>query len=130
MTYKNIYEYFGKDENLLNYYDPTSSCKTKDEVIMEIYSKLVEHANTRPCDFVRDDMGYIFYSDGLLISFFVKPEHRNKEDLSYFGNLIKYKVGQHFKCFLFNINTKAINFLERIGMKQVNSNEFITLLSI
>lgn len=130
MTYKNIYDYFGHDNNLMNYYDPTSSCKNKEEAIMEIYHKLVDHANERPCEFVRDDIGYIFYSEGLLISFCVKPEHRNSEDLSYFGNLIKTKVGQHFKCFLFNINEKAINFLERIGMKQVDSNDIITLLSI
>lgn len=130
MTYKNIYEFFGGDEELMDYYDPTSSCKNRDEIIMEIYQKLVEHAKARPCEFVRDDMGYIFYSDGLLISFCVKPEHRNSEDLSYFGNLIKSKVGQHFKCFLFNINEKAIKFLERIGMKQVDSNDLITLLSI
>jgi hypothetical protein len=131
MTYNNIYEYFGKDENLMNYYDPTSSCKTNEEAIMEIYHKLVfDHAKERPCTFVRDDIGYLFYSEGLLISFCVKPEYRDKENLSYFGNLIKSKVGQHFKCYLFNINKKAISFLERIGMIQENSNELITLLSI
>lgn len=130
MTYKNIYEYFGGDKNLMNYYDPTSNCKNHEEAIMEIYHKLVAHAKEKPCEFVRDDMGYIFYCEGLLISFCVKPEHRTKEDLSYFGNLIKSKVGEHFKCYLFNINNKAISFLQRIGMKQVDSNDLITLLSI
>lgn len=130
MTFNNIYEYFGSDQHLMEYYDPTSGCKTNKEAVMDIYHKLIEHAKEKPCEFVRDDMGYIFYSDGLLISFCVKPEHRSKENLSYFGNLIKSKVGEHFKCYLFNINKRAINFLERIGMKQIDSNDLITLLSI
>lgn len=129
MTYKNIYEYFEGD-NLMGYYDPTSNAKTFDEAVMEIYHKLVDHAKERKCEFVRDDIGYLFYADNLLISFCVKPKERNKENLAYFGNLIKAKMGEHFDCFLFNKNEKGMNFLERIGMKRIMSNDLITLLSI
>lgn len=129
MTYKNIYEYFEGD-NLLDYYDPTSEVKTFDEAVMDIYQKLVSHAKDKKCEFVRDEIGYLFYSDKLLISFCVKPVCRTKENLAYFGNLIKLKLGQHFDCFLFNKNEKGVRFLERIGMKKIMSNDLITLLSI
>lgn len=130
MTLNNIKDYFGTDDALMDYYDPTSKVMTKEEAIIEIYSKLVEHSKERPCKFVRDEIGYLFFADGLLISFCVKKEFRDKCNLSYFGNLIKKTMGEHFKCYLFSKNYKAINFLERIGMKKENSNNIITLLSI
>lgn len=129
MTLNNITEFFETDD-IMAYYDPTSKVTCKEEAITEIYQKLVDHANEKPCKFYRDDIGYIFYSDGLLISFCIKKEHRSKENLAYFGNLIKSKLGEHFKCYLFNINKKAIHFLERIGLKKDQSNDLITLLSI
>jgi ABC-type phosphate/phosphonate transport system ATPase subunit len=130
MTFNNIYEYFKDDANLLDNFDPTSKATNNEEAAMEIYHKLVEHAREKECHFKRNEVGYIFYSGDLLISFCVKPELRTKDNLAYFGNLIKHELGQHFKCFLFNNNKRAINFLERLGMKQVKSNNLITLLSI
>jgi len=129
MTLNNIYEYF-KGDDLLSYYDPTSKVKTHDEAVIDIYHKLIEHAKERKCEFIRDDIGYIFHSGDLLISFCVKKKCRDKANLAYFGNLIKSKLGHHFDCFLFTKNTKAINFLERIGMKKEEENHLITLLSI
>jgi len=130
VTYNNIYEYFEGDSQLMEYYDPTSEAKTFDEAVMEIYQKLVDHSRERKCEFVRDNIGYLFYADNLLISFCVKPKERNKENLAYFGNLIKATMGESFNCFLFNKNTRGIAFLERIGMKKVISNDLITQLSI
>lgn len=129
MTYKNIAEFFEGD-NLMDYYDPTSKVKTHDDAVMEIYKKLVEHSKERKCNFIRDDIGYIFHSGDLLISFCVKKGFRDKENLAYFGNLIKTKLGEHFDCFLFNKNKRAIRFLERIGMKVEEKNHLITLLRI
>lgn len=129
MTYNNIYEYFYGDD-ILSYYDPTSKVGSFEEAIFDIYHKLLDHAKERECKFVRDKIGYLFYSDRLLISFCVKLEERNKENLAYFGNLIKSKLGDHFDCFLFNRNKKGIGFLERIGMKKVMSNDLVTFLSI
>ncbi len=129
MTYKNIYEYFEGDD-LLSYYDPTSKVKTHEGAVMDIYQKLVEHSKERKCEFVRDEIGYIFHSSDLLISFCVRKECRDKENLAYFGNLIKSKLEPHFDCFLFTKNKKAIGFLERIGMKKEEENHLITLLRI
>lgn len=130
MTLNNIKEYFNSDECLLEYYDPTSSVTSKEDAIIEIYQKLVDHARDKKCEFVRDDIGYIFFSKGLLISFCVKKECRDKSNLAYFGNLIKSKLGEHFNCFLFNKNQKSIRFLERIGMKSIKTDNLVTLLSI
>lgn len=130
MTYKNIYEFFKNDSNLLEYFDPLSKAKTNEEAAMEIYQKLVEHAKEKECFFERTEIGYIFFAHELLISFCIKPEFRNKETLKYFGNIIKSKLGAHFSCFLFNKNERGIRFLEKIGMKKQKSNELITLLSI
>ncbi len=130
MTYKNIYDFFKNDSRLLEFFNPLSKAKNNEEAAMEIYHKLVEHSNEKKCEFYRTEIGYLFFTEGLLISFCVKPEYRTKETLKYFGNLIKEKLGEHFNCFLFNRNERAINFLERIGMKKQKSNDLITLLSI
>lgn len=130
MTYKNIYEFFKNDNSLLQYFDPMSHAKTNEEAALEVYTKLVEHSKERECFFERTEIGYIFFAKELLISFCVKPGYRNKETLKYFGNIIKNKLGEHFSCFLFNRNTRGINFLERIGMQKQKSNDLITLLSI
>lgn len=130
MTYKNIYEFFKGDETLLNYFDPTSHAASTEEAALEVYTKLVEHSKEKECEFYRTEVGYLFFSKGLLISFCVKPQYRNRKTLRYFSNIIKEKLGDHFSCFLFNRNTRAINFLEALGMKKEKSNELVTLLTI
>lgn len=125
-----ISDYFEDDVDLMKYYDPTSLVANRDQAISEIYHKLIQHARERECKFVGNDIGYIFYSGNLLISFCVKPACRNKENLEIFGKSMKKELGKHFKCVLFNQNTRGIRFLERIGMKKTKSNNLITLLSI
>ncbi len=130
MTLNDIKECFDTDKDLINYYDPTSNVSSNEEAIVDIYHKLVDHAKDGKCTFYKDEIGYIFYREKLLISFCVKKEYRDKYNLSYFGNLIKSKVGHNFDCFLFNKNKRAISFLERLGMAKIMSNDLITLLSI
>ena len=114
----------------MDFYDPTSEAKNNEEAASEIFEKLVDHSKDRPCEFYMTDIGYIFFSDKLLISFCVKSECRTKENLKMFGDLIKEKLGEHFKCFLFSKNTRAINYLERIGMKKEKVNNLVTLLTL
>lgn len=130
MTYRNIYDFFKDDNELLNYFDPFSKANNNEEAAMEIYHKLIDHTKERECKFERSDIGYVFHSDGLLISFCVKPEYRTKDNLIKFGEFIKKIVGEHFQCYLFNKNSRAINFLKKIGMKKEVSNGLITLLTI
>jgi len=130
MTYNNIYEYFKEDKRLLEYYDPKSEATNNEEAAMEIYHKLIGHSRDKECHFVRNELGYIFYSRKLLISFCVKPELRTKENLKAFGELIKFTIGKHFECFLYNRNTRGMNFLKKMGLKEKKSNNLITLLYI
>lgn len=130
MTYNNIYDYFKDDDNLMNYYNPLGQASDNKEASLEIYHELIKHSKEKKCHFVRSDIGYVFYSKHQLISFCVKPEFRSKDNLVKFGEIIKTLLGNHFDCCLFNKNTRAINFLKKIGMTEKKSNELITILSI
>lgn len=130
MTLSDISYFFESDTRLLWYFDPESKASNNKEAIEEIYNKLVSHCIERDCKFKRNDIGYVFYSDGLLISFCLKPEYRTRENIIKFGRFIRSELGDHFKCYLYNRNTRAINFLEKIGMKKTDSNHIITLLCL
>lgn len=137
MTYKNIYEYFENDKDLLKYFDPLSTAYNNEQAALEIYHKLVEHSKERKCKFIRMEQGYIFYArpkwffqKRILISFCLKPEYRTRGHIAIFWDEIRWHLGNHFICYLYNINTRAINFLLKGGMKIKKSNDLITLLSI
>lgn len=137
MTYNNIYEYFRDDIDLLKYYDPLSLASNNEQAAMEIYHKLIEYTNDYKCKFIRLDHGYIFYAKPngwlqrrMLVSFCLKPEYRNKKSIESFWSEIKKHLGRRFVCYLFNRNTRAINFLLRGGMKIEKANDLITMLSI
>jgi hypothetical protein len=132
MTLNNITEYFSGDTELLNFFDPASSASTVEEAANEVYHKLIEFSRTDKCSFARNEMGYVFYCKHkkILLSFCVKPAYRNKENLEKFGEFIKEKLGNHFGCYLYNRNTRAIGFLKKMGMYEIDSNDLITLLYI
>lgn len=137
MTYNNIYEYFKDDVELLRYFDPLSTAVNNEQASMEIYHKLVEYSNERKCKFIRMEHGYIFYAKPkwffqkrILVSFCLKPEFRTWSCVSSFWEEIKKNLGASFVCYLYNKNTRAINFLIKGGMKIKKTNELITLLSI
>lgn len=137
MTYNNIYEYFKDDQFLLRYFDPFSTAKNNEEAAMEIYQKLIEYSKEYKCEFIRLQHGYIFYAKPRwffqkrkLISFCLKPEYRTTIYVSRFWNEIRWFLGKHFTCCLYNKNTRAMGFLIKGGMKIKKSNELITLLSI
>lgn len=137
MTYNNIYEYFKDDAELLKYYDPLSTAVNNEQAALEIYHKLVEYSNDYRCRFIRLEHGYIFYArpkwffqKRILVSFCLKPEFRTWPCVSAFWKEIQNTLGGHFVCYLYNRNTRAINFLLKGGMKVKKTNELITLLSI
>lgn len=136
MTLNIIYEHFKDDTDLLSYFDPQSKARNNFEASMEIYQKLVDFCSKENCVFRKNEIGYIFFykkkwfQKKVLVSFCVKPECRSKENLVRFGEFIKKEIGKRFDCCLYNRNTRAINFLERLGLKKIKSNNLITLLSI
>lgn len=130
MTADIIYDFFRGDKDLLKYFDPESNAKDNYEAATEIYHKLIDYTPQSECFFKSNEIGYIFYKNGLLLSFCVKPEFRSKENLKNFSNFIRSEVGNNFACYLYNVNTRGISFLEKMGLKKVDSNNLITLLSI
>jgi len=137
MTNELIYEYFKDDHNLLDYFDPMSTAKTIEEAANDVYEKILQHGKESDCNFICNSIGYFYYSDYLLfsdrkvlISFCVKKEHRNKEKLKEFWELIHDTIGNHFECYLFNRNERAIQWLIKCGMKIEKKNDLITLLTI
>lgn len=137
MTPEDIYEFFKDDNDLLLYFDPLSCAKNNSEASIEIYNRLVnDHAESGGCVFKKNDIWYVFYKKRkwyqrkVLISFCIKKEYRNKDNLIAFGEFMKREIGRHFDCYLYNKNTRAIRFLQAIGMNVVKSNNLITLLSI
>lgn len=137
MTYNNIYEYFKDDVDLLKYFDPLSTAVNNRQAALEIYHKLVEYSKEGKCKFIRLEHGYIFFAKpkwffqkNILISFCLKPQYRNQENVGKFWLEIKEYVGNHFICCLYNKNSRAIGFLLKGGMKIKKSNGLITLLSI
>jgi len=137
MTKELIYEYFKDDDKLLDYFDPLSEANNIEEAVNDVYEKILQHGRESDCNFVCNDIGYFYYSDYLLfsdrkvlISFCVKKEHRNKEKLIEFWNLIRKTIGLHFECYLFNKNERAIQWLKKCGMVEEKKNDLITLLTI
>lgn len=137
MTYNNIYEYFKDDQDLLKFFDPLSVAENNEQAALEIYHKLIEYSRDYHCKFVRLDHGYIFYTKPrrwfqrrMLVSFCLKPEHRNRTSTELFWKEIVKHMGKRFMCYLYSKNTRAINFLLKGGMKVEKTNDLITLLSI
>ena len=131
MTVDIIYDFFKDDKDLLKYFDPNSNAKNNFEASIEIYNTLVNDFSCKwDCFFEKNEMGYVFHKKGQLLSFCIKPEFRNKENLNIFSNFIRAELGDSFICYLYSINTRAIGFLEKMGMKKIESNNLITLLSI
>lgn len=64
-------------------------------------------------------IGYLCTLPNNLYSFGVNINFRTKDILKVFGGLIVEKLGDSFICMLFPNNWRAINWLEKCGMKIV-----------
>lgn len=113
-----IYNAFVGDDDIFKYFDPTAEVNTIDDVVDNIYGKIVEHEDLFDCKFIGLEYGYVFIVNEpkLLISFGVNINHRNKDTLSSVWNLVLDELGD-FDCFLWSINSRAIDWLVRMGME-------------
>jgi len=137
MTKELIYEYFREDNELLEYFDPMSKATNIEEAAAEVYGKILQHGNEAECHFICNEVGYFYYSNYLLftdrkvlISFCVKKEYRDKARLKEFWDEIMKNIGDHFECYLFNRNKRAIEWLIKCGMQVEKTNDLITRLII
>ena len=112
---------FDGDFEVIDYYDPTVSVETMDDVVDDIYRKLYEYS-----------VLFEFYFSDRGDAYFVKS--RNSERLQRFWDDIVEQLGGKFQCALWTKNTRAINWLKKMGMVETGTVEYkensITILCL
>lgn len=68
-------------------------------------------------------IGYFVTFEDFLYSFGINIKYRNREVLIGWFEAVKKVLGKHFRCMLYDINTRAINHLQKQGMKIVHKDE-------
>lgn len=63
------------------------------------------------------EVGYVITSSNHLYSFGVNIKYRTKEILTEWWDKVTKILGENFTCLLFANNTRAINYLQKRGMK-------------
>ena len=70
-----------------------------------------------------EEIGYVCKIPNNLYSFGVNINYRTKENLSEFWERVKEVMGDSFICMLFPQNVRAINWLKKMGMVEVEGVE-------
>jgi hypothetical protein len=110
---------FNKDYELIDLYDKSVDVKSIEEICENVFYKI--SSLIKPCELrgvlVKENpIGYFAFETGSLISFGVNKQHRYKEHLSEFWELIKHELGGTFTTCLFSYNIRAINWLKKCNM--------------
>jgi hypothetical protein len=121
-----IKEAFAGDTDIYKFFDPNISVSTLDDVVENVSSKIEEYYSVMPAKFVKTYSGYVFFSEGFLISFGCRKECRG----SWFWNEIVEQLGGKFLCALWDTNTRAIRWLEKNGMVIIKQENNIVLLCL
>ncbi len=125
-----VYNAIIDDDEILEYYDKSVNVKTPLEAIDNICFKIKDSypdALIYGIHVEGEKVGYFVYKDNLLVSFGISVRHRNKETLSLFWQEIKNRLGNNFNSLLYSHNIRAIEWLQRNGMKILY--DHITVLS-
>lgn len=121
---------FEGDDDIFKYCDPECADYTLDELALSIEVKIIEYEvfgkvfGSVTFDRVVVDnrtVGYIFSCQDLLISFGINKQYRTKENLQKVFEQIKSNFDGEFATYMWDRNTRAINWLKKCGMVQVDS---------
>lgn len=115
-----VYNAFFDDHEIIEFYDRAANVKTTEQAIENVCEKIRDHypdAKIFGVDIDNTKVGYFVTKDNLLISFGMNIKHRNKITLTVFWNEIKSKLGNNFNSILYSHNIRAINWLQKSGMK-------------
>jgi len=107
---------FEGDNEILEYYDSTVEVSTVDQVVDDIYRKLLEYDALFEFYFIPVECGYFSYIPGYAISFGRSVKNRDAKRLQKFWQQILEQLGGTFECALWTKNTRAINWLKKMGM--------------
>jgi hypothetical protein len=118
-----IVEIFTEDKELYKYCDPDFVIDG-DKVSVKIVKRIQDTLKTYPDSYCiineRDNYFFVFlfaHGEWILYSFGVHPDFRTYENLQRFWDHLT-REHDEFICYLYDNNTRAINWLKRMGMVQ------------
>lgn len=114
---ESIRKAFEGDEEIVKFYDPNVEVSDVDQVVEDIYRKLVEYDLLYQFKFVEVPDGYFCYMPGTLVSFGLSKKVRTPERLTQFWEGIEEELGGKFDCMLWSRNTRGIRWLQKMGMR-------------
>jgi hypothetical protein len=115
-----LFATFEGDDELVAYFDPGCQVTDWQSCCTAIYRKIKENYPTATIKAVKDiytPVGYYVVEKDMLISFGLHRSHRNKNNLKKFWKLITSEFDGPFSCVLYSINSRAIGWLKKSGMK-------------
>jgi hypothetical protein len=129
---------FSGDDELAKYYDKSIKVDSSKEMVDNTFEKIKEYpsqfenCNSYKVELDGDSIGYVFTTKkpNLLVSFSISEKHRNSETLKKYFDCIKSELDYSFNCYLFNRNSRAIDWLEKCGMRKEVVNDSITKLKL
>ena len=108
-----------------------------EEAINETMWMVGEVAKEAPMEYFvvlkdEEEIGYVCKIPNNLYSFGININYRTKENLSEFWEKVKEVMKDGFICMLFPQNVRAINWLKKMGMVEVEGveNNCVCLLNI
>ena len=127
---------YENDADLIKYYDRTVLVHNNDEMIADTYNKLIQYpsyfsnCSSLAVMYENKPIGFVYKNDNpnLLVSFSVGSEYRKKPILSDLFNNIVNSFDGSFVCYLYEHNTRAINWLKKCGMIVESEKNNITTL--
>ena len=126
ISYGLILHCFHDDDEINLYCDPEYADRPIKKLVHSIYRKIEEYEKFGGGSF--DDLvidneivGYVFYQNNLLVSFGVNKKHRTADKLSRIFEIIKSKFNGDFESYMWTRNSRAINWLKKCGMQEVES---------
>lgn len=127
ISYSVIKYAFEKDDEIFKYCDKNDENLSTNKLVFSIFKKILEYNKTGECEFYNlnvdnELVGYGFNYKNILISFGVNKKFRNKEKLEKVFYVIKNKFNHNFETYMWKRNVRAINWLKKCGMIEVESN--------
>jgi ribosomal protein S18 acetylase RimI-like enzyme len=116
-----IVEIFTEDKELYKYCDPDfviDGDKVSVKIVKRIQDTLKTYSDSYCVINERDNYFFMFlfaHGEWILYSFGVHPNYRTHENLQRFWDHLT-REHEEFICYLYDNNTRAINWLKRMGM--------------
>lgn len=111
---------FEGDHELAAYFDPGCSVNSWQDCCTAIDQKIRVNYPLAMIRGVRQEdkpIGYYIVEKDMLISFGIHRSYRNEQKLPFFWSCIKNEFSGPFSCVLYSVNSRAIGWLKKSGMK-------------